>query len=124
MNNTNENETPALILPAVTVANVDRLMSYVRKNDREGAIGFEDCLRGCETLADVHDVLFGVLLTRFTVDIIENSGTSHDPIETENLEDREQSIQTLHRYGFGSPHFDSAFPEVMAYALRNVTPSA
>lgn len=124
MNNHNEEETPALILPAVTVANVDRLMSYVRKNDREGAIGFEDCLRGCGTLADVHDVLFGVLLTRFQVDIIENSGTSHNPVETENLEDREQAIETLHRYGLGSPQFDSAFPDVMAYALRNVTPSA
>jgi hypothetical protein len=122
MNNPNENQTPALIIPAVTAANVDRLMSYVRKNDREGAIGFGDCLRDCETLADVHGVLHGVLLTRFQVDIIENSGTSYNPIETENLEDREQAIETLHRYGFGSSHFDSAFPSVMAYALRNVSP--
>lgn len=124
MNNHNENETPALILPAVTIANIDRLMSYVHKNDRQGAIGFSDCLRDCETLSDVHNVLHGVLLTRFQVDIIENSGTSHDPIETENLEDREQSIETLHRYGFGSVAFDSAFPQVMAYALRNVNPNA
>jgi hypothetical protein len=115
MNNPNESQTPALILPAATAANVDRLMSYVRKNDREGAIGFEDCLRDCETLADVHSVLFSVLLTRFEVDVKECPTAV-------NLEDREQAIETLNRYGFGSPHFDSAFPSVMAYALRNVSP--
>lgn len=111
-------------LPTETTANIDRLMSYVRKNDREGAIGFADCLRDCETLADIHDVLHGVLLTRFQVDIIEESGTSHDPVQIENLEDREQAIETLHRYGFGTPTFDAAFPEVMAYALRNIHPEA
>ena len=115
MHNQNENQTPALILPAVTAANVDRLMSYVRKNDREGAIGFNDCLEDCDTLADVHGVLHGVLLTRFEVDVKECPTAV-------NLEDREQAIETLNRYGFGSPHFDSAFPSVMAYALRNGPP--
>lgn len=109
-------------LPNETSANIDRLMSYVRKNDREGAIGFSDCLRDCKTLSDIHDVLHGVLLTRFQVDIIENSGTSHNPVHIENLEDRENAIEQLHRYGFGSSTFDEGFPEVMAYALRNIHP--
>jgi hypothetical protein len=111
-------------LPTETTANIDRLMDYIRKIDREGAIGFADCLRDCTTLADVHDVLHNVLLTRFQVDIIEQSGTSHDPMKIENLEDREQAIENLHRYGFGSVAFDASFPEIMAYALRNICPEA
>lgn len=90
-------------------------MSYVHRNDREGAIGFSDCLRDCETLADVHGVLHGVLLTRFEVDVKECPTAV-------NLEDREQAIENLHRYGFGTATFDAAFPEVMAYALHNRHP--
>ena len=107
-------------LPAETTANVDRLMAYVRKNDREGAIGFSDCLRDCSTRADVHDVLHNVLLTRFHVDIIDGE----DHFSNENLEDRGDAIETLYRYGFGSPAFDAAFPGIMAYALHNVAPEA
>jgi hypothetical protein len=106
---------PDMKLPTETAANVDRLMAYVQKNDRQGAICFADCLRDCTTRADVHDVLHGVLLTRFEVDVKECPTAV-------NLDDRADAIENLHRYGFGSLAFDACFPEIMAYALHNIHP--
>jgi hypothetical protein len=55
------------------------------------------------------------------VDILENSGTSYDPIQTENLEDRENAFAVLERAeNFGTVAFAGEFLRLAPYILRNI----
>jgi hypothetical protein len=117
MNNPNESQTPAPLIPCI-----DLISEYLRKIDREGLCSFEDSIRDCRgNEGDLIDTLFQTLWTRWTVDILENSGTSYDPIQTENLEDRENAFAVLERAeNFGTVAFAGEFLRIAPYILRNI----
>jgi hypothetical protein len=65
--------------------------------------------------------LTALLRTRFQVDIVEESGASHDPVKTENLEDRENAFAVLeHAAHFGPVPYAGEFMRLAPYILRNV----
>ena len=111
------NPTPAPLTPCI-----DLISEYLRKIDREGLCSFEDSIRDCRgNEGDLIDTLFQTLWTRWTVDILENSGTSYDPIQTENLEDRENAFAVLERAeNFGTVAFAGEFLRLAPYILRNI----
>jgi hypothetical protein len=117
MNNPNENQTPSALQSCV-----DLLSDYLRKIDRNGLACFQDSIDACNNQSDeLMDNLMQTLWTRWTVDILENSGTSHDPIQTENLEDRENAFAVLeHAEHFGTVAFAGEFLRLAPYILRNI----
>jgi hypothetical protein len=110
--------------PAPLQSCVDLLSDYLRKIDRNGLACFQDSIRDCRgNEGDLIDTLLQTLWTRWTVDILENSGTSHDPIQTENLEDRENAFAVLERAeNFGTVAFAGEFLRLAPYILRNISP--
>ena len=103
---------------------IELIRGYIGKLDLNGRCIFDDYLAQCKTDEDKKELLQNALLSRFQYDIIENSGTSHDPIETENLEDRVNSItDTLHHCSFYSNEiFCEQFIDSYDYALFNIHP--
>ena len=115
-----ENPDRYMINPLYVPA-IETVRSYLHSVDRNGESMLDGDLRDCLSDADVQSLLITVLVSRFIVDIVDNSGTSHDPLHIENLEDREQVIQTLDRVGIARPaNFASFFPLAFNYALKNV----
>ena len=120
MNNPNENETPTHPLTPC----YSYLAEYLRKIDRNGAQILHDCMDSAKTPADVMDVLTDVLRTRFQVDIIDESGASHDPVHIENLEDRENALAVIERATHFAPAaFAGEFMRLAPYILRNQSPA-
>lgn len=122
----NPNSSPAPVHPLIPC--VSFLSDYLRKTDRNGQDVFLGEIQSYQTSADL-DVaglcwcLIETLRTRWTVDILENSGTSHDPLHIENLEDRENSFAVLERAEcFGPVAFAGEFLRLAPYILRNVHP--
>ena len=117
-----ESESPdRYVVNPVYVPAIETVRDYLLSVDRNGESMLNGDLRDCNSDADVHSLIVTVLVSRFIVDILDNSGSSHDPLHVENLEDREQVIQTLDRVGIARPEkFASFFPVAFAYALKNV----
>lgn len=107
---------------------VHLMADYLRKTDRNGLEVFLGEIESLETPVDTDTqgicwVLIETLRTRFNVDIIENSGTSHNPVETENLEERENCFAVLERAEcFGLEPFCEEFNRLLPYVLLNVHP--
>lgn len=107
---------------------VHLMADYLRKTDPNGLEVFLGEIESLETPVDTDIqgicwVLIETLRTRFKVDIIENSGTSHNPIETENLEDRENCFAVLERAEcFGLEPFCEEFNRLLPYVLLNIYP--
>lgn len=123
MNNPKQPTAAETLSPCVHL-----LADYLRNIDRNGLEVFLGEVETCESPVDL-DVaglcycLIETLRTRFQVDIIEPSGTSHDPVQIENLEDRENAFAVLERAEcFGPVAFASEFLRLAPYVLRNVHP--
>jgi hypothetical protein len=107
---------------------VNLMADYLRKTDRNGLEVFLGEIESLESPVDTETqgicwVLIETLRTRFQVDIIENSGTSHNPVETENLEDRENAFAVLERAEcFGLEPFCEEFNRLLPYVLFNIHP--
>jgi hypothetical protein len=107
---------------------VHLMADYLRKTDHNGLEVFLGEIESLESPVDTDTagicwVLIETLRTRFQVDIIENSGTSHDPIHIENLEDRENAFAVLERAEcFGLEPFCGEFNRLMPYVLCNIHP--
>ena len=107
---------------------VHLLADYLRKIDRNGLENFLAEIEENETPADINTVeicyiLTETLRTRWQVDILEPSGTSYDPIQTENLEDRENAFAVLERAEcFGLEPFCLEFLRLAPYVLENKSP--
>jgi len=124
MNNPTQ-PTPA---PATLTQCVHLIADYLRPLDANGLEVFLGEVEGMESPVDTDTAgicycLTQTLRTRFTVDIIENSGTSHDPLMIENLEDRENAFAVLERAEALSPvAFAGEFLRLAPYILHNVPP--
>jgi len=109
---------------------VQYLARYLENVDPNGLQVFLDEVESMETPADMDTTgicyaLIETLRTRFQVDIIEESGTSHDPVKIENLEDRENAFAVLERAeAFGLETFTSEFMRLAPYILRNTDPQS
>ena len=119
-----ESENPGryVVNPAYVPA-IETVRHYLRSTvgDHNGLAMLDGDVRDCTSDECVHVLLVSVLVARFTVDILEESGTSHDPLHIENLEDRQDVIDTLDRVGIARPaNFASFFPLAFNYALKNV----
>jgi hypothetical protein len=107
---------------------VHYLADYLRKIDSNGLEIFLSEIESMESPVDMDTAgicwcLIETLRTRFQVDIIEMSGTSHDPIQTENLEDRENAFAVLERAEcFGVEPFANEFMRLAPYVLFNIHP--
>jgi hypothetical protein len=123
MKNTESESPDQYIINPAYVPAIETVRQYLRSTvgDRNGLSLFDGDIHECNSDQEIHSVLVTVLVSRFIVDILDNSGSSHDPLCIENLEDREQVIQTLDRVGIARPeNFASFFPVAFAYALKNV----
>jgi len=107
---------------------VHLLADYLRKIDPNGLECFLAEIEENETPADINTVeicyiLTETLRTRWQIDILEPSGTSYDPIQTENLEDRENTFAVLERAEcFGLEQFCREFLRLATYVLENKSP--
>lgn len=96
------------------------ISEYIRKVDREGYCQIEADIECLRTDADAMDLAYVALRSRWQVDILEESGTSHDPVKTENLEDRENALAVIERaQAFGVEAFAGEFMRLAPYILRN-----
>jgi hypothetical protein len=103
---------------------VQLMREHLIKTDSNGYMLFLDELHACGSVFDLMELLANTLNTRFQVDIVDESGASHDPVKIENLEDRQQSIETLNRvFCWLDPEmFARQFPLSLRYALYNIHP--
>lgn len=111
--------------PEITLTDcVIKMRTYLRKIDSNGLCLFDDEISKANDSEDLMELLIQTLLSRFQVDIVENSGCSHDPLYIDNLEDRENAItDTLHRcQSWGKEWFAEYFPKAFEYSLFNIHP--
>lgn len=133
MSNPNQN-TPAPVHPLLPC--VAWVLDYLTI-DRDGRTIAQDYIdatlgrtedgdidrRAVNDPAALMEELTALLRTRFQVDIIEESGASHDPVHIENLEDRERAFDVLDRAAcFGPAAYAGEFLRLAPYVLRNVHP--
>ena len=104
---------------------VQLMREHLIKTDSNGYMLFLDELHACDTVFDLMELLANTLDARFQYDVVDlhPSPTFDMP---EELEDRQQSIETLNRvFCWLDPEmFARQFPLSLRYALYNIHPEA
>jgi hypothetical protein len=112
MNNPNQNETPAPLIPCVSY-----LGEVIRKEDRNGYCIFTDVQEW-----DMGQ-LIETLRACFESFVVEARAADAPLDSIPNYDDRLNALETLHRYSYyGFETFAAGFMELAPYVLRNIYP--
>lgn len=112
---------PKYIIPPSLEHSVGMVRTYLRCVDRDRLSCLESELSQLISDDDCMDLLNEFLRSRFYNDVIMQSGTSHDPVFIENLEDRESVVERFHsRSRLDVESFEKEFTAVFEYAFLNI----
>ena len=100
---------------------VQLMREHLIKTDGNGYCCFLDELHACNTVCDLQSLLLNTLASRFQYDVLDLLPPSEG--KDKYIQDREDSLETLHRCSYFSPEtFNAQFKETLLYALRNIHP--
>lgn len=115
--------TPEQIQSSPLAQSVNLMREYLIKTDSNGYCCFLDELHACNTDCDLMDLLQNVLSSRFQYDVIDILPPSYSETLSEDILDRKESLETLHRSSYFAPEtFNAQFVQTLRYSLLNIHP--
>jgi len=104
---------------------VQLMREHLIKTDSNGYQCFLDGLHETRTVPDLMDLLLNVLSSRFQCDVIDHLPASQSEALSEDILDRKEAIETLHRCSYyGAKTFNAQFLNTYRYSFLNIHPES
>lgn len=115
--------TPEQIQKSKLSPSVHLLREHIIRIDGNGYCLFLDDMYYSETEQELMSVLINTLDARFQYDVVDCLPASESETLSEDILDRKEAIETLHRCSYyGAETFNAQFIKTLRYSLLNIHP--